>query len=263
MSSTCQNTKPLTQCGVLVVGGSSGVGLATAMMFAETGVRGIVINGRNTVRGEKARQEIKHKFPGISVDFIAGDCNTVEGTTHVCQTAWDALGGIDVLVNSTVGPYPPTLLKDIPLEDLQDIVVKQMMAPIMTSRYLLPLMSANGGGVITNIASDAAKLTTPGESVIGAAMAGIVMFTRTMAMEAKRNGVRVNVITPSIIEGTMTHGKVMSDPFAGKLFAKAIQAAHLGVCVPDDLAQMIVFLSSPAASRVTGQVISVNGGISA
>jgi len=149
------------------------------------------------------------------------------------------------------------------LDEIQPILLQQIMAPLLTSRIVLPWMTAQGGGAIINIASDAAKVATPGETIISAAMAGIVMFTRTLAIEAKRNGIRVNVVTPSIIEGTATHDKVMSDEFAGKLFGKAIRLAHLGVVNAGDMADLIVFLASPQAAKISGQAISLNGGISA
>ena len=94
-------------------------------------------------------------------------------------------------------------------------------------------------------------------------MAGIIMFCRAMANEAKRDGIRVNCLTPSIVEGTPLHDRLMADPFAGRLFGKAKTLAHLGVVVPEDLAAMAVFLASPQAARITGQTISVTGGISA
>jgi NAD(P)-dependent dehydrogenase (short-subunit alcohol dehydrogenase family) len=94
-------------------------------------------------------------------------------------------------------------------------------------------------------------------------MAAIVMFTRALAMEAKRDGIRVNVLTPSLIVGTPTGDRVLAEGFSKKLFTKASTMAHLGVAEPDDLAGLIVFLARPEASRLTGQAISVNGGISA
>jgi 2-hydroxycyclohexanecarboxyl-CoA dehydrogenase len=105
-------------------------------------------------------------------------------------------------------------------------------------------------------------VTTPGESVIGAAMAGIIMFSRTLATEGKRDGIRVNCITPSIISGTATYAQVMADEFSGKLFGKAVKMAQLGVVEPQDMAELIVFLASPAAAKLSGQAISLNGGIS-
>jgi 2-hydroxycyclohexanecarboxyl-CoA dehydrogenase len=203
------------------------------------------------------------RVPKVKVYFVAGDCSSAQGATAVCEAARAHMGGVDVLVNSTVGPYGPVLLHRIPVEEIQKIVLAQMMAPLLTSRIVLPWMSERGGGAIVNIASDAGKLTTPGESVIGAAMAGIIMFSRTMAIEAKRSGIRVNTVTPSIIEGTATYGKVMADEFSGKLFGKAIKMAQLGVVNAADMAALIVFLSSPQAAKISGQAISCNGGISA
>jgi NAD(P)-dependent dehydrogenase (short-subunit alcohol dehydrogenase family) len=119
------------------------------------------------------------------------------------------------------------------------------------------------GAAIINIASDAGKVPTPGESVIGGAMAAITMFSRTLAMEAKRRHIRVNAITPSLVNNTLTFKRVTEDGFSAKLFAKAIKAAHLGVTEPEDVAALIAFLASDDAKRITGQVISINGGISA
>lgn len=253
---------PLNQCGVLITGGTSGVGLATAIGFAREGAR-VVINGRDAGRGADARGKVLAAVPGADVHFVAGDCNSVEGAAAVCGAAESALGGaVDILVNSTVGPYGPKLFHNIALNDVPDIVAKQMMAPLLTSRAVWDGMRRKGGGAIINIASDAGKVTTPGESVIGAAMAGIIMFSRTLATEGKRDGIRVNCVTPSIIEGTATYAQVMSDEFSGKLFGKAIKMAQLGVVNAEDMAGLIVFLGSPAAAKLSGQAISLNGGIS-
>lgn len=96
-----------------------------------------------------------------------------------------------------------------------------------------------------------------------AAMAAIAMLCRALAVGAKRNGIRVHYLTPSIVRDTPLYHMLMADPFAGKLFAKAESLAQQGVVSPDDLAALVVFLSSPAAARLIGQTISVNDGISA
>jgi 2-hydroxycyclohexanecarboxyl-CoA dehydrogenase len=264
MASTPQRKPlPFDQCSVLITGGTSGVGLATAIQFAEAGVPNIAINGRNAERGEAARLAVLKRVPKARVEFIAGDCNVAAQAKSVCETAKSKFGSIDVLVNSTVGPFGPKLFHNIPYEDLEQIVLKQMMAPLLTCHAVVPWMRERGGGAIINIASDAAKVATPGEAVIGAAMAGIVMFSRTLAIEGKRDGIRVNVLTPSIIEGTATYHNVMNDEFSGKLFGKAVKMAQLGVALPEDLAGLIVYLASPQAAKLTGQAISLNGGISA
>jgi 2-hydroxycyclohexanecarboxyl-CoA dehydrogenase len=254
---------PLDRCSVLITGGTSGVGLETAIQFAEAGAPNVAIVGRNAERGEAARQTVLARVPGANVKFLAGDCNDAAQAEQVCNAARESFGGVNVLVNSTVGPYGPKLFHNIELGDIQKMVLSQMMAPLLTSKLVLPWMSEKGGGAIINIASDAGKLTTPGETVLGAAMAAIIMFSRTLAMEAKRNGVRVNVVTPSIIKDTATYRTVMADEFSGKLFGKAVKMAQLGVVEPADMAGLIVFLASPQAAKISGQAISLNGGISA
>lgn len=179
------------------------------------------------------------------------------------QAEIQAGGGLDILVVSTAAAVLPRLLSEIAVEAIPRILVEQAAAPMILSRAVLPGMRKRQRGSIVLVASDAAKLATPGETVIGAAMAAIVMFARALAMEAKRDGIRVNVATPSLIYGTPIYDRLMADEFSARLFGKAAELASLGLAEPDDLAQLILFLSSPEAARITGQAISVNGGISA
>ena len=253
----------LDQCGVLIAGGTSGVGLATAMQFAAAGVTRIALMGRNRERGEMARQQLLARHPTVQVVYISADANKVDQAVNAVAEANASLGNVDVLVNTTVASFVPRLFHETPIEDIEPMLVQQMLAPLLMCRAVLPGMRQRRGGAIINIASDAGKVATPGESVIGATMAGIAMFSRGLAIEAKRNGIRVNTLTPSLIEGTLSYDRVLADPFSAKLFGNAIALAHLGVAQPDDLARLIVFLASPQGARITGQTISVNGGISA
>ena len=100
-----------------------------------------------------------------------------------------------MLVNSTASDVVPELLARIPPDQIGGQLLGQAPAPILMTRLVLPLMTGRNGGVIVNVSSDAAKTATPGESIIGAASAAIKMFTQTVALEAKRAGVRVNAIT--------------------------------------------------------------------
>jgi NAD(P)-dependent dehydrogenase (short-subunit alcohol dehydrogenase family) len=113
------------------------------------------------------------------------------------------------------------------------------------------------------MASDAGKTATPGETIIGAGKAAIIMFTRTVAIEEKRYGIRANVLTPSLVHGTASTERITTEGFSAKLFAAAARQATLGVPTADDVAALAVFLCSAAAAKLTGQAISVNGGISA
>ncbi|QII07832.1 SDR family oxidoreductase [Rhodococcoides fascians A25f] len=249
--------------GVLLVGGTAGIGLASALGFAAAGVQRICLVGRNADRGADAVQHVLDQHPDIQVTFVGADAGNQSSVETAVEQAHKTLGSIDVLVNSTTTAYKPDLLHRTEASSIEGILVGQALPPMLATRTVLPLMQAQNGGSIVNIASDAAKVPTPGESVLGAAMAAIAMFTRVTAVEAKRNGVRVNCVTPSLVEGTATAQNVLSDGFSRSLFQKASAQAHLGVAVPEDLAALIVFLGGPAAARLTGQSISVNGGISA
>jgi NAD(P)-dependent dehydrogenase (short-subunit alcohol dehydrogenase family) len=257
------NPKSLSEAGVLIAGGTSGVGLASAVKFALAGVPRIVLLARDRQRGEAAIAELRLQAPAVQAVFVSADANDYSALQTACAEARTHLGTVDILVNSTSSIYTPELLHNTPIEDIQDILNKQVLPPMYLCRIVLPWMREQQGGSIINMSSDAAKFATPGETVLGGAMAAIVMFSRTLAMEAKRDGIRVNVLTPSLIAGTPTALHVTKLGFGKKLFEKAAAQAHLGVAEPEDVAELIVFLGSPASARLTGQAISVNGGISA
>lgn len=252
----------MTGRAVLIAGGTSGVGLATAQRFADDGDARIALIGRDGERGEKACAAVRAAHPGCAVHFVAGDANDAGQAVAAATAARDLLDGVDVLVNPTTASYVPRLLRDTPVEEIASMLTDQALAPLHLCRAVLPWMAERRSGAIVNVASDAAKVPTPGETVIGAAMAAIVTFTRTLAVEAKRDGVRVNAVTPSLIEGTATGDRAMAGGFSRKLFEKAKAQAHLGLTEVGDLAELIAFLAGPGAARITGQVVSVNGGIS-
>lgn len=253
--------KPLAECGVAVMGGTSGTGLATAVAFARTGAR-LVILGRNAERGASACAACEEAVPGAEVSFVAVDGADASDTVRAEAEVRTRLDALDVLVCATGPSRPAQLLHEIAVGEIGARMAELALPPLHMVRAALPAMRAQGSGAIVTVASDAARLATPGESVIGAAMAAIVMFSKTAALEAKRDGVRINVITPSLIAGTPGAEMMYREPFAARLFDKAAANAHLGLAEPADIAELAVFLAGPGARRITGQVISPNGGIS-
>jgi NAD(P)-dependent dehydrogenase (short-subunit alcohol dehydrogenase family) len=246
----------------VVTGGSGGIGLETAALLAEQGVRAVIINGRDPERGERARAEVLRRVPTASVEFVAEDVSCAAGADDLFRRVASLIDGpLDVLVNCGGGDFAPELFQEISGEQLDGIIRHWLMSRMHCCRAALPLMGR--GSVIINVASDAAKVPTPGETAIGAAMAGIAMFSRTLALEIKRQGIRVNVVTPSVVDGARLRARVAAGGFGARLFEKAAAAAHLGIATERDVAEMIGFLASDRAARVTGQVISINGGISA
>lgn len=246
---------------VIVAGATSGVGLRTVERLGEMGVERVLLVGRDVTRGEAARQRAEAAGVREAV-FVSTDLGDAAGAQSVVRQALDRWGRVDVLVAALNGLAAPQLVHRTAIEQAQGVVLGQLMAQVHMCMAVLPTMREQGSGSIVTMSSDAAKVPTPGEALIGAAMAGIVMFTKTLAVEAKRDGIRANVVTPSIINDTGGYRTIMSDPFSAKLFEKAIPLASLGVPDPDDVANLVLFLAGEQASHITGQAISINGGIS-
>jgi NAD(P)-dependent dehydrogenase (short-subunit alcohol dehydrogenase family) len=255
--------KSVASSGVMIVGGTSGVGWAAARAFALAGARGVLIVGRDRQCGVDRCEELRALAPRAQVAFAEGDAGDLGQARRFVDAAHEHLATIDVLVNAAAATHLPTLFHRTPPEDLGAILGDIVRPTLLVTRLVLAAMREQRRGCIVNVASDAAKVATPGEAVIGAAMSAIVTFTRTLAMEAKRDGVRVNVLTPSLIAGTRTADRLFADDFSARVFDKARSRADLGVSTPEDQAALMLFLASPAAARITGQAISVNGGISA
>lgn len=251
----------LSEARVAILGGTAGVGLECAAQFAAAGAR-VVILGRSEPRGAAACAAIEVRVPGSDVRFVRVDACDPYDAVRAEAEARAMFGGIDVLVCTTGPSHPPELLRDIPIAQIMLRIDEIARPPLHMMAAALPAMRAAGHGAMVIVASDAAKTATPGETLVGAAMAAIVMFARAAALEEKRCGIRINLLTPSLIANTPGAALIDGSPFARKLFGKAAAQAHLGVAEPEDLAAMALFLASPAARRITGQAISVNGGIS-
>ncbi len=256
--------KPLNQTAALIVGGSSGIGLATAAALLREGVPRLRLVGRDGARAEAVAAGLRQDNAAADIGALSADCAEAAQADHMARAAADEMGGIDLLVCTPGGNNLPELLFKQPTARIVDTLLQDLAPTLNANRAVLPVMMDQGGGCIVNLASDAGKVATPGETVIGACMAGIVQFTRGLAIEGKRNGIRANAVTPSLVEGTPLTDRLMAEgTFSKKLFEKARPLAGLGPTTPEDLAELIVFLASPAAAKITGQAVSVNGGISA
>jgi NAD(P)-dependent dehydrogenase (short-subunit alcohol dehydrogenase family) len=221
----------------------------------------VALVGRDEARGARAAGLVARD--GTVAGFFAGDAGDAEGSTRLACAAADFLGGrVDVFASAVApgGHVGPALEQDA--EELKRVFLGLALPVIQMNRAVLPFMT-DWGGTIINIASDAAKVPTPGEAVVGGAMAAITMFSRTLALEVKRYGIRVHAVTPSLIADTATAERLMADEFGAKVFGRIADRAQLGVPIADDVAAAVLWLAGPSAAKMTGQVISVNGGTSA
>jgi NAD(P)-dependent dehydrogenase (short-subunit alcohol dehydrogenase family) len=247
----------------LVTGSTSGIGARTAEQLARAGAT-VIMNGRSEELGRATKAELEGLVPGATFDFVPASYTRAEDVERLFAHAQDAHGGVDIFIHTCMsdgGKLGPFM--ESSREHWRPMVEGIFLSLLECCHRAVPQMLAKGGGAIVSYASDAAKIATPGETISGGALAANVMFVRTLAMELGRQNIRVNAVTPSITRGTRTYDRVMAGGFTKRLFEKAESRARLGVASAENVAPMAVFLASPLASHITGQVVSVNGGISA
>lgn len=245
-----------------IVGGTAGIGLAIAQGFAGRGCAHLTLLSRQAKTGEAAARQVA-AAGDLRCDFHRLDALLPQAAVQSFNALRQSMGRIDILVHCVGGYVSPQPFETKPLASIDSAIDSHLRSALYVVHAALPIMIAQGGGSIVLLSSDAAKSATPGESVIGAAKAGVAMFCRTVALEVARHRIRVNCITPSIVRGTATYDRLIADEFSRKLFQKAEERAKLGVVIPEDIAPLAAFLGSPQAGKITGQIISINGGISA
>jgi len=247
----------------LVTGSTSGVGRATALSFALEGAAVVVLNGRDPLSGERVQQELAALAPESKVHYVRADMNSRDDIERLFAQTVELGGGLDVFVHCGYGGSGlPDLFENMAVEDLEDSISGIFTSLVCCCHYAVPILRARGGGAIVGVISDAAKVPTPGEAVHGGALAGSGMFLRGLAREVARYQIRTNAVCPSLIRDTRNYERVMEGGFARDLFKKIEKRAQLGLPGPEDLANLITFLVGPLAAHITGQMVSINGGIS-
>lgn len=237
---------------VVIFGGSSGIGFATAMLFIENGAR-VAIVGQNPEKLKIAKN--KFNGPGTMVQTFAGDASNPTSMKHVRKSIKGEFGKIDYLVNATgisISQKPGVLDLEA-FTKLIEINLKSVYLSSMLYGYGL----INKGGGIVNIASVRGRTGTDSFSQgYAAAKAGVINLTKTFATELATKNIRVNCVAPGAIYPTG-----MSQSWPKSLrdgIAQSIPLKRLGK--PQEVARVIAFLLSEDASYITGQTIDVNGG---
>jgi 2-hydroxycyclohexanecarboxyl-CoA dehydrogenase len=247
---------------ILVAGSTKGIGVEIARQAARANAEGVIISGRNAEDGNKAANELRTIAKGTDTLFVQSDLRDPASVASLFGRSVEHFGRIDAYVHAAGVGFNPAIFAETDPSTFRPQLDANLFSLFTCCSHAVPLLRKQGGAIIT-IASDSGKVPTPGEAIIGAVKAGVIMFTRTLAREEARHKIRANCITPSLVAETPAYDRLMADPFSGKLFRKVEARAALGLATPADIAGLAVFLASSLGARITGQAISVNGGVSA
>lgn len=238
----------------VITGGTTGIGLASARLFASEGAK-VVVTGSNPETLEVARKELS----GVA-EVIASDAGSARDVAELARVVGERHGGVDVLfLNAGIGRFAPiAALEEAHFDEQFRVNVK---GPWLAIKHFAPILR-RGAAVVVNT-SIVNELGMPGTTVYAATKAAARSLVRTAAAELADAGVRVNAVSPGPIE-TPIYGKLGLPPEAVKGFAESLPAQvplkRFGR--PEEIARAALFLASNDASYVTGEELVVDGGMS-
>ncbi|MDQ0191031.1 SDR family oxidoreductase [Alicyclobacillus cycloheptanicus] len=239
---------------VLVTGGARGIGLATAKLFEAEGAD-VAIWALHPESIEEVRPQFRRPIVGQALDI--GDFDAVR---QAYRTLREELGPVDILVNNAGYTLTTRFLEEDPAY-WERVVSTNLWGVVYTTQTVLPDMLEAGSGSIINVVSDAGRVGMQGEAMYAASKGGVMAFSKSIAQEFAKRGVRVNCVSPGptrtrILEENSEHGD------AGKLIERMVRRIPMRrIAEPEEVAQTIVFFASDASSHITGQVLSVSGGL--
>ncbi len=259
-------TGDLTGRVALVTGGSKGIGRAVSLRLAEAGADVLVAARRADAAGDvlNAIRSQGRRATFLPVDLV--DCDSVNA---MVQEAVARFGQVDIVVASGAGGRAfPRLFVDTDPHSFPAYFEGTIFARLYTIAAALPHLRERGYGKIVVVTTDAGRVPTPAESLIGGAAAGLIFMVRAMAREVARFGIRVNAVSTTLTRDTPPWERWMRDHEGGssevldRAFEKIAKRAPFGMNEPGDVAEAVLFFASPASDQMTGATLSVNGGIS-
>lgn len=240
----------------LVTGGTAGIGRAIAALFAEQGAS-VIIWGTRKERAESALQEIQSRFLHSDQKCAYALVNVGEAkeVQEAIENILKEFGKVDILVNNA-GITRDNLLMKMDEEDWDEVLKINLKSIYYTCKTLCrPMMKARFGSII-NISSVIGLIGNAGQANYAASKAGMIGFTQSLAKELASRNIRANCIAPGYIDTQMTEGLA---PSIKEAIVSKIPMGRIGH--PNDIAHAALFLASDLASYVTGQVLTVDGGM--
>lgn len=240
----------------LVTGASRGIGAEISTVLAAAGAD-LVISGRDLAGLEATRQAVEGL--GRRCHALPVDLRSVEETRRLADQALALLGTVDILVNNAGVVFVDDLLHTT-LEHWDETLAVNLRAPYLLAQALVPAMIQQQRGKIINLSSVAAVLAPEGHAAYSASKGGLNLLTQTMAAEWGRFNVQANAVAPTVILTEMGQ-KVWGEASKGDPMKARIPSRRFGQ--PREVADLVLFLASNAADFICGQVIRIDGGLSA
>jgi 3-oxoacyl-[acyl-carrier protein] reductase len=255
MEADMRNYLDLTGKVALITGASSGIGAATAAVFADLGAKVAIGYFHNQKGADQTRESILSA--GGKAIAIRADVRQGSEIRRLVQSAAEELGPIDILVNNAGALVERMKIHEVTGEKWDGIQNLNLKSAVLCSQAVAASMMERRTGAIVNVVSIAGRNGGgPGAGPYSAAKAGLIAFTKSLARELAPHGIRVNAVSPGVID-TPFH-EVFSTPEMMRNFKATIPLGRVGT--PMECATAIAFLASEAASFVVGETIEVNGG---
>jgi NAD(P)-dependent dehydrogenase (short-subunit alcohol dehydrogenase family) len=239
---------------VVVTGGASGIGRATVERFVAGGWRALIVD-----------VDSAGALDGPDVWSVVSDVRRPEECERAVQTALDREGRIDLLVNAA-GVWLEGPVEQVAVEDWDRVIDVNLKGTFLMCRAAIPALRATHGSIV-NLGSDAGLQANRGAAVYCASKGGVVLFTKTLALDLAVDGIRVNAVCPGDVMTPMLEGQadaaVDREAYLARLLAGYAQGANARFIQPAEVAELIWFLAQPAASPITGAALSIDFGLSA
>ena len=244
----------LTDKIALVTGGSRGIGRECALRLSRSGARVIINYHKSREQAEEVLAKIAHH--GSEADLFQADISQPDGVEMLFSFVRERFENLDILVNNA-GIIKDNLLLSMKISDWDSVHDVNLRGAFLCTKWAAEMMMLNHRGKIINIASVAALRCGTGQANYASAKGGLVSFTRACAVELSGKGIQVNAVLPGFIVTDMSK-RVRKR--GGDLILKQIPAGRFGL--PIDVANIVAFLASDQSDYISGQAISVDGGLS-